>query len=85
MAIADVDLYRWTREEYEQLAAAGCIHPEARLELIDGLIYHKSPQTSLHSTGMRASQDAAAGVFASGHDIVFRCRLPWARHNAALA
>lgn len=76
MAIADVDLHRWTREEYERLGEAGFFPPDARLELIDGLIYHMAPQTSFHSTAVRAVQDAVAKVFSSGFDI--RIQMPLA-------
>src|SRR5262245_42631364 len=74
MAIADIDLHRWTRDEYERLTETGFFPPEARLELIDGLIYDMPPQTSFHSTAVRATQEALRQVFREGFDI--RVQLP---------
>lgn len=34
-----IEPHRWTREEYERMGADGYFHPEARVELIDGVIY----------------------------------------------
>jgi Uma2 family endonuclease len=76
MAIADIELHHWNREEYERLAEAGFFPPEARLELIDGLIYHMAPQTSFHSTGVRAAQDNLQRVLPDGFDI--RVQMPLA-------
>jgi Uma2 family endonuclease len=72
--IADVDLHRWSREEYERLAEAGFFPAEARLELIDGLIYHMGPQTSFHSTCVRAIQESLQQAFQAGYDI--RVQMP---------
>jgi Uma2 family endonuclease len=50
MAVAATDVHRWTREEYERMAAKGLFAPDARVELIDGIIYDMSPQKSPHTT-----------------------------------
>jgi Uma2 family endonuclease len=76
MAIADIDLHRWNREEYERLGEAGFFPPDARLELIDGLIYHMGPQTSFHSTCVRAVQDGLEEIFSAGYDV--RVQMPLA-------
>jgi Uma2 family endonuclease len=76
MAIADIELHHWNREEYERLAEAGFFPPEARLELIDGLIYHMAPQTSFHSTGVRAAQETLREIFSRG--FVIRTQMPLA-------
>jgi Uma2 family endonuclease len=76
MAVADIDLYRWTREEYERLVESGAFPPEARLELVDGLVYRMAPQTSFHSTGVRAAQEILREAFYDGFDI--RVQMPLA-------
>ena len=58
MANAAVEAHRWSREEYEQLAASGLFPPEHRMELIDGVIYDMAAQNSLHATGYRLVQEA---------------------------
>lgn len=50
------------------------IPPDARVELINGIIYDKAPQSSLHSTAVRAAQEILRTVFASGYDV--RGQLP---------
>jgi len=50
MAVAANDVHRWTREEYERMAAEGLFAPGARVELIDGIVYDMSPQKSPHTT-----------------------------------
>ncbi|HEX3528606.1 MAG TPA: Uma2 family endonuclease [Thermoanaerobaculia bacterium] len=74
MAVADIDLYRWTREEYERLVESGAFPSEAKLELVDGLVYQMAPQTSFHSTGVRAAQEGLGRAFTDGFDI--RVQMP---------
>jgi len=50
MAVAATDVHRWTREEYERMADQGLFAPDARVELIDGIIYDMSPQKGPHTT-----------------------------------
>lgn len=66
MAQPAVDVKRWTREDYERLAESGFFHPDERVELIDGIIYEMSPQTSRHSSGIQAAQEALRRVFLEG-------------------
>jgi Uma2 family endonuclease len=67
MAVAEVETFhRWTREEYERMAAEGYFHPEARVELIEGIVYDMPPQGSFHSTAISLLQQALAAVFAAG-------------------
>jgi Uma2 family endonuclease len=78
MAIAAVEAHRWTREEYERLASSGGFPSDARMELIDGVIYDMAAQNSLHATGYRLVHEALRPLFpaASGYDI--RGQLPLA-------
>jgi Uma2 family endonuclease len=76
MATATIDTRRWTREEYEWLVEQGFFHPEEKLELVEGVIYEMTPQSSYHATGVRAAHRALEPIFAEGHDI--RPQLPLA-------
>jgi Uma2 family endonuclease len=76
MATSAVDVRRWTREEYNQLASAGVLRPDERLELIDGVIYEMTPQNSRHAVSITALQEALRGAFPQGHHI--RVQLPLA-------
>lgn len=78
MAIAAIEAHHWTREEYERLASSGAFPPEARMELIEGVIYDMAAQNSLHATGYRLVHEALRSVFLveSGCDI--RGQLPLA-------
>jgi Uma2 family endonuclease len=76
MATATIDTRRWTREEYERLVEQGFFHPEDRLELVEGIIYEMTPQSSFHSTGIRFAESALRPVFVAGFDI--RAQMPLA-------
>ena len=47
-----VEAHRWTRKEYECLAAQGFLSPGKHFELIEGVIYDKPPQDSLNATAI---------------------------------
>lgn len=74
MATATIDTRRWTREEYERLVEQGFFHPDERLELVEGVIYEMTPQSSFHATGARLAQVALQSVFVEGFDI--RVQMP---------
>jgi Uma2 family endonuclease len=74
MAQPAVDVKRWTREEYERLAESGFFHPDERVELIDGIIYEMSPQTSRHSSTISAAQEILQRVFLDGFSL--RIQMP---------
>jgi Uma2 family endonuclease len=76
MATATVSNRRLTREEYEQLIEQGFFQPGERLELVDGILYEMTPQSSLHAAGVRGSQEALRAIFSEGYDI--RSQLPLA-------
>src|SRR4029079_2189264 len=68
MVTATVEAHRWTREKYEQAAAAG-VFGEDRVELVDGVIYDMTPQNSPDMTGVRKLQRALETVFQAGYDV----------------
>jgi Uma2 family endonuclease len=63
MAIANVEPHRWTREQYERMAAEGYFHPDARVELIEGIVYDMAPQGSQHITALHLLGDVLRRIF----------------------
>lgn len=76
MAVAAVEAHRWTREEYERMAAQGLFAPDARVELVDGIVYDMTPQGSFHSAGVCACEKILERIFSDGHDV--RVQMPLA-------
>lgn len=83
MAIPDVDLQSWareegveahrfTREEYEQVRFG----PDRRVELVNGVIYELSPQSSQHARGIAKATRALLTAFGPGFHV--RPQLPLA-------
>ncbi|MGB5733122.1 MAG: Uma2 family endonuclease [Thiohalocapsa sp.] len=66
----------WTRAEYERLIETGGLHPDARLELIDGEILDVAAQKSRHSTAVQLVNDVLRNVFVTGFTV--RSQLPLA-------
>jgi len=56
---------RWTREEYHDLADAGFLIEDDRVELIDGEIIQTSPQNTPHAVAVRLVRRALQRVFPS--------------------
>ncbi len=71
-----VQLRRWTRQEYHQLAESGVLRPDERVELIEGEIVEMPPQLSPHATGVCLAEDALRAAFGPG--FVVRAQLPLA-------
>jgi Uma2 family endonuclease len=69
MAIAIKDDHHWTREEYERRILEGFFHPEERLELVDGVLYEMTPQSSFHTGGIRLAERFLKSFFAHGFDV----------------
>lgn len=63
MAVAEMEQHRWTRKEYERMAEAGFFHPDARVELIGGIVYDMAPQGSIHTTVVHALLEALRQAF----------------------
>jgi Uma2 family endonuclease len=78
MAVAAVAAHHWLREEYENLAASGLFPAEARMELIEGVIYDTAAQNSLHATVYRLVHEALRLVFPAGSGFEIRGQLPLA-------
>src|SRR4029453_7150259 len=60
---------RWSRREYEQLAGRAFSRQDERLELLDGLLLVKEPQSSAHMTAVRLVEDALRLAFGGGWDV----------------
>lgn len=60
---------RWSRQEYEQLVERSFFRPDERLELLDGLLLVKEPQSSAHMTAVRLVEDALRVAFGAGWDV----------------
>lgn len=60
---------RWSRREYEQLVEQGFFRCDERLELLDGLLLVKEPQSSSHMTALRLAEDALRIAFGAGWDV----------------
>ena len=67
MAVAANDVHRWTREEYERMAAEGLFAPDARVELIDGIVYNMSPQKGPHASAVHRGLRSLQSVFLDCH------------------
>lgn len=78
MAVATIEAHRWTREEYERVAAQGFFPPGQRVELVEGIVYDTAPQNSLHATAFGLAQEALRAAFPPGSNHVVRGQLPLA-------
>lgn len=65
MAVAAIDVHRWTRSEYDGMVSAGLFPPDARVELVDGTVYDMTPQNSAHTTSLHLLQEALRAAFPS--------------------
>jgi Uma2 family endonuclease len=83
MAVATVETHRWTREEYERLAAKGFFPPGKRVELVEGVIYDMAPQNSPHATALHISQEALRTLFPPGSGYAVRSQSPLALNEGS--
>jgi Uma2 family endonuclease len=65
---------RWTRIEYEQLVDRGVFRKDERLELLDGLLVVREPQSSRHGATVAALCEILARAFGTGYHV--RPQLP---------
>ena len=59
-------LYRWTRHRYERLIDHGLLDEDDPIELIDGLLLVKEPQSSPHRTAVLLVAKALERAFGGG-------------------
>jgi Uma2 family endonuclease len=76
MAVAEIEQHLWTRKEYERMVAKGLFDPEAKVELVEGIVYDMAAQGSVHVTGVRLMEKVLQRIFSSGFDI--RVQMPLA-------
>lgn len=77
MANPAFDVRRLTREEYERLAEEGAFPPEARMELIHGVVHELTPQNSWHATALlNCTEELGAAFSKTGYHV--RPQLPLA-------
>jgi Uma2 family endonuclease len=66
MSVSAVKEHRWTREEYERGAEAGCFGLGQRVELIEGVVYDMSPQSTFHASSVTGVAEALRSAFSTG-------------------
>ena len=66
---ASVRTWKWSRLEYERLAEAEILGPDARVELVGGEMIVKEPQHSPHMTAIRLVQRVLISAFGPGWDV----------------
>ncbi len=69
MATTNLRPHLWTRNEYDRMIEAGILHPELRLELVEGEILTMSLRGSRHIMAIRLVETALRKVFSTGHDV----------------
>ncbi|MBI1733653.1 MAG: Uma2 family endonuclease [Candidatus Rokubacteria bacterium] len=57
---------RWKRVEYERMVECGIFQPADRIELLDGRLVLKEPQSAPHATGVRLAAAALRRAFGAG-------------------
>src|SRR5437660_5049617 len=66
-------LHRWTRHEYDRLIEHGFFDEDDPIELLDGLLLVKEPQSSPHRTAVLLAAKTLEHAFGTGGS--FRCRV----------
>ena len=69
MSASVTQVHRWTRQQYENMVTSGIFHPEERLELVDGNIFDRAPQSSFHAAAVQLAENALRSVFGTGYTI----------------
>ena len=68
-AVKRPKLRNWTRQEYDQMIAAGVIRSGERVELIDGEIRSMAAQGSAHLTAVRLTAKALEQALGTGYEV----------------
>jgi Uma2 family endonuclease len=77
----NVQLRRWSRQEYDRMIEAGVLTPDDHVELIDGEIVTATPQKSRHATAVSLAATALRRAF--GEHVDVRTQLPLALDAAS--
>jgi len=64
--MAEIQLRRWKRVEYERMVDCGVLEPGDRIELIDGLLLVSEPQSSSHYTAVLLTERVLTRAFGDG-------------------
>jgi Uma2 family endonuclease len=64
------------------MAAAGCFGADERVELIEGVVYDMSPQSSFHASAVTGVQEALRPVFSQGYTLRIQMPLGLAADSA---
>lgn len=67
--------HRWTREQYERVGRLGGFAPDQRLELIDGEIVDRSPQSEPHAVALCLLHEALRRAYGDGYVVRIQSRL----------
>src|SRR5438876_11947888 len=62
-------LWRITRARYDHLVDAGTFGPEDRIELLDGLLVARGPQSGRHATVVALVRAALERAFGRGYHV----------------
>lgn len=77
----EIEIRRWTREEYHRMAESGVLSPDERVELIDGEIFRVMPQGNLHPVAIRLAAEALRAALGKGYDILIQMPLALEPHS----
>ena len=87
----DPVVYRWSRRDYARLIDRGFLDEDDPIELLDGLLLVKEPQSSLHRTTVLLVAAALERAFGEGWFVQTRSpiihmnrsstRTSWPRHG----
>jgi len=78
MAVAEIEQHHWTRKEYERMVAKGLFDPEAKVELVEGVVYDMTAQGSLHTTGVTLALQALSRQVSGDPRVHIRIQMPLA-------
>ena len=67
MAVAEIRLKKWTRQEWHRLIDLGVLSEDDRLELLDGDIVEMTPQSELNAGTVRLCADTLRRAFGDGY------------------
>ena len=74
--------YRWSRVHYDRVIDVGGFHPEARIELLDGVIWERAKQSPPHAAVCGLLGQALMPI-AERHEACIRYRSPVALYDVS--